>query len=176
MSLLLGIVTSTSYAQYTPVKGDIIRTEVETTFDNLLEDSVRNPVPLILKVNAIRFMGHKTDYKFKSYECKTVAAAGLPKVEGDYEVRTPKAYLRLDSLICHKQVRNKDKYVINDQLKGWGLQNQVIGVMLNDSKGLNVGDKIDFFVSDKGVTTVYYRALGTDMDEEIKQKIDTSKE
>lgn len=167
---LIGCISLSVHAQYTPLKGDVIRTEVESTFENLMEDA-SNPVPLILKVTSVRFMGYKSDYKFKSYECKTVAVASMPKMNGDFEVRTPRVLLRLDSLICHKSSKNKDKYVVTDNMKGWGLQNQVIGVMLNDNRGLTVGDKIDFFVNDKGVTTVYYRPISTEMDEEVTKQV-----
>ncbi len=174
IALMSGI-SSLANAQYNPVKGDVINTEIESTFANLLDGSDKNPVPMILKVNSIRFMGYDTDYQFKTYKCKLIAQASLPSSD-EFDVRNKKAYLRIDSLVCHKKMKNRDKYVITEDLKGWGLKDKVIGVSLNKNNGLDVGDKIEFFVNKEGNTTIIYRKKGSDLDLEAQAQADKIKQ
>lgn len=172
---VISMLSTFAHAQYTPVKGDIINTEVESTFSNLLDGSDKHPVPVILKVNSVKFMGYNSDYVFKTYSCKLIASASMPSNE-DFEVRNKKVFLLLDSLVCHKKMKNKDKYVVTDVMHGWGMKNNIIGITMNKDNGLDIGDKIQFFVNKEGVTTLIYRKFGSNLDNEAQSQAEKLKE
>ena len=177
--MLSGILLALSqgvFAHYTPVRGDVINAEVESTFSNILDDdSIKAPIPVIFKVNGVTFMGLDIPYVFKYYHCKLVAMASMP-TSSEYEVRNPKVYLRLDNLICQRKMTKRDKYVVNNAMEGWGFKNKIIGVQLNKEGGLDVGDKIDFFVNKEGITTIYYRKHTREWDSQVKNLILKQKE